>query len=143
MYNTTTGQIMSISDSPIEDLLPDGFAFEVLPDILPYMVSRDFDNLPHYNGETIYYVPNAAKLKERRLEAVNSVTVTSTSGKVFDGDEVSQDRMVRAISIAAITGQTTTDWKLADNTIVEVPLDELKEVLSLAGQEMSRIWLGE
>ena len=60
---------------------------------------------------------------------------------MFDGDEKSQERMLRAINIANITGQTTTQWKLADNSIVEVTLDELKEALSLAGQEMSRIWL--
>lgn len=74
---------------------------------------------------------------------VSRLKVTITSGKVFDGNEISQDRMVRAIQIAAITGLTETQWKLADNTIVTVSLDELKEALALAGQEMSRIWLTE
>ena len=32
-------------------------------------------------------------------------------------------------------------WVNTDNTIVMVTLDELKEALALAGQEMSRIWL--
>ena len=67
--------------------------------------------------------------------------VIVSSGKIFDGDEKSQDRMLRAINIAVITGQTETEWKLADNTVVMVTLDELKEALALAGQEMSRIWL--
>lgn len=64
-----------------------------------------------------------------------------TTGNTFDGDETSQDRMVRAIQVAAVSGQTETQWKLADNTIVTLTLDELKEALALAGQKMSRIWL--
>ena len=74
-------------------------------------------------------------------ELVSLIKVTISTGKVFDGNEPSQDRMVRAISIASISGKTGVQWKLADNTIVIVTLDELKEALTLAGQEMSRIWL--
>jgi len=79
--------------------------------------------------------------KANKESLVSNIIVTTTTGKTFDGDEISQDRMLRASSIASITGQTTTQWKLADNTIVEVTLEELKEALVLAGQEMSRIWL--
>ena len=84
---------------------------------------------------------NAIQAKNLKVEKVSQLKVTVTSGKVFDGDETSQDRMVRAINIASISGQIQTQWKLADNTIVMVTLDELKEALALAGQEMSRIWL--
>lgn len=72
---------------------------------------------------------------------VSIIKVTTTSGKVFDGDETSQDRMVRAVTVASIAGLTSTDWKLADNTTALVTLDELKEALSLSAQEMSAIWL--
>ena len=72
---------------------------------------------------------------------VARLIVTTSSGKIFDGDEASQDRIMRAVQIAAITGLTETQWKLANNEIVMVTLDELKEALALAGQEMSRIWL--
>ena len=91
-------------------------------------------------------VANTTKVKtnkELKTDAVNVILVTTSTGKVFDGDEASQDRMLRAIQIANITTVGTTQWKLADNTIVEVTLEELKEALSLAGQEMSRIWLGD
>lgn len=79
--------------------------------------------------------------KSSKNLTVGAITVMTTSGHIFDGDEKSQDRMLRAINIASITGQTSTQWKLADNSIVEVTLDELKEALTLAGQDMSRIWL--
>lgn len=83
---------------------------------------------------------NWIMLKDKEI-AVARIIVKTSTGKRFDGDEKSQDRMARTISIAAITGETSTLWKLADNTIVTVTLDELKEALALAGQEMSRIWL--
>ena len=82
-------------------------------------------------------------VKRLKVNNVATILVTTISGKVFDGDEKSQDRMARAIQVAAITGQVETSWKLADNTIVTVSLDELKEALTLAEQEMSRIWLTE
>lgn len=89
--------------------------------------------------DTLLLTP--AEIKQVKVNAIGTLVVTTTSGRVFDGNEVAQDRMVRAIQIAAITSQVETSWKLADNTIVMVTLDELKEALALAGQEMSRIWL--
>jgi hypothetical protein len=77
-------------------------------------------------------------VKERN---VSRILVTSSLGNVFDGDELSQDRMIRAINIAKIDGDSSTYWKLADNTIVLVTLTELEEAVSLAGREMSLIWL--
>ena len=83
----------------------------------------------------------ASMAKAAKIVDVSSIVVT-VGTKVFDGDEISQGRMLRAIQIAAVTGETTTMWKLADNSIVEVTLDELKEALALSGKEMSKIWLG-
>lgn len=83
----------------------------------------------------------ALKVKGSKESDVSSIKVTTSTDKTFDGDEKSQDRMMRAIQTAGITGLTTTQWKLANNTVVEVTLDELKEALALAAQEMSRIWM--
>lgn len=80
-------------------------------------------------------------VKKAKLEAVAAITV-QVGDKIFDGDETSQGRMLRAIQIADVTGETVTMWKLADNRVVEVTLYELKEALMLSGKEMSKIWLG-
>ena len=105
-------------------------------------------------GDIVEFVDEIADLLEnnevyvqairraRKEQAIREITVDVNS-KAFDGDEVSQGRMLRAIQIAAVTGETATQWKLADNSIVDVTLDELKEALMLAGKEMSKIWLGE
>lgn len=79
-------------------------------------------------------------IKDTKIKKVARIKVTTDTGKVFDGDEKSQERILRAINIATITGDTT-QWKMADNTVVDVTLEELKEALALAGKEMSRIWL--
>ena len=97
----------------------------VLPDV-------DMRDDTHYTNYII---------KKAKLDGVAAIKIT-VDNKVFDGDEISQGRMLRAIQIAAVTGETTTTWKLADNSIVEVTLDELKEALALSGKEMSKIWLG-
>jgi LmbE family N-acetylglucosaminyl deacetylase len=76
-----------------------------------------------------------------RSYKVRAIKVTTSSGNTFDGDEVSQDRMVRAIQTAEITGLKETTWKLADNSKVIVTLDELKEALALSAQKMSEIWM--
>lgn len=95
------------------------------------------DSLPDILGN----IPSVDSNKLAKERLVSRIKVTTSTGKVFDGDEKSQDRMVRAINIATITGDTTTQWKMADNTVVDVTLEELKEAIALAGQEMSRIWL--
>lgn len=77
--------------------------------------------------------------KSQRAEIVRSITVTTTAGHTFDGDEQSQNRMMRAI-IAAQDDSETIDWTLADNSVVAVNRVELSEALRLAGLEQSAAW---
>jgi len=82
--------------------------------------------------------------KAIRSEAVKRITVTTTAGNVFDGDETSQDRMTRAITaMEGLPVETTTLWVLSDNTPAQVTRDELKEALLLAGQAQSDLWVIE
>ena len=79
--------------------------------------------------------------KATRTEAVALIRVTTSSGKVFDGDETSQTRMARAVVALQAAGQTETVWVLADNTPATVTLAELAEALALAGAEQTRLWV--
>ena len=79
--------------------------------------------------------------KGKRDEAVARISVTTSSGKVFDGDETSQTRMARAVVALQSAGQTETLWVLADNTPATVSLDELAEALARAGAEQTRLWV--
>lgn len=83
---------------------------------------------------------DAVSAKKLRDAAVAAIKVT-VSGKVFDGDEVAQGRMARAVSAAESATITTYQWKLADNSVAAVSLDELKQALELAFQAQSELWV--
>jgi len=80
--------------------------------------------------------------KQQRQAAVDSITVT-VNGKIFDGDEVSQTRMARAIIGIQAAQVESLVWTLADNTVTSVTVAELTEALILAGQAQAALWVQE
>jgi hypothetical protein len=93
------------------------------------------------------YTPNAeavllpyliAGFKGKRDKAMETVTV-EVDGLVYNGDETSQNRMVRAIVV--LTGSQKVPWTLADNTTVEVTQTQLKKALVKAGQIQAAMWV--
>ena len=76
--------------------------------------------------------------KESRQALVDSIVV-EVDGKLFDGDEKSQDRMARAISVL-LEGETV-QWVQANNEVTQVSKDELVQALRLAGEEQTRAWI--
>lgn len=79
--------------------------------------------------------------KAQRELAVSQITVTTSTGKTFDGDETSQTRMARAIIALQATGTPETVWVLADNTPTMTTVAELSEALALAGAAQAAIWV--
>lgn len=81
--------------------------------------------------------------KAERAESVARIVVTTAAGNAFDGDEISQGRMARAIlGLQSPTAPASTvTWVLADNTVIEATADELHEALTLAGAEQARLWV--
>lgn len=82
-----------------------------------------------------------AVAKAERQVAVDTIVVTTTTGKAFDGDETSQTRMARAIVALQATGTPSISWILANNTVTEATIAELSEALALAGAEQARLWV--
>lgn len=80
-----------------------------------------------------------AKVKADRITLVNEITVTTTSGKTFDGNEDAQRRMTSAIT--AMDEADTIPWVLVDNSVAVVGRTELREALRLAGAAMAAIWV--
>lgn len=78
--------------------------------------------------------------KTARAALVEAITVTTTAGNVFDGDEVSQTRMSRAIISIGSSG-LTMPWVLSDNTVATVTVEELREALLMAGSAQSSLWV--
>ena len=79
------------------------------------------------------------QFKTSRGEAVSAIKVTTAAGNTFDGDERSQERMVRSITALA-DGETVT-WVLADNSVIEASRDELREALRLASAAQTELWV--
>lgn len=78
-----------------------------------------------------------------KQQALDTITVTTSSGKVFDGRDKDRARMNEALTASGILGATETQWKLADNTVATIALDELKEALALSIQAVGNIVVGE
>lgn len=90
--------------------------------------------------------PSAEQLREEwkasRAAAVEAIDVTTASGNTFDGDEISQGRMARAIlALNASAPGTTVNWVLADNTVIDATAAELTEALALAGAAQAALWV--
>lgn len=80
-----------------------------------------------------------AEAKLLRAQEVAALTVTTTSGKCFDGNEQAQDRMSRAV--LSMTDKDTLPWVLVGNTVATVGKAELLEALRLSGAAMAEIWI--
>ena len=85
--------------------------------------------------------PSRDTLKANRAAAVDAIIVTTSTGKAFNGDEVSQNRMARGILGLQAAGAPSVTWVLADNTATTVTVAELGEALALAGAAQAAIWV--
>lgn len=82
--------------------------------------------------------------KAQRAALVEAIKVTTQAGNEFDGDEISQGRMARAIiALDASPAGTTVNWVLADNSVIQATAAELTEALALAGGAQAAIWVAE
>lgn len=77
--------------------------------------------------------------KAEKEEALRTLTVTTTNGNTFDGNETARNNMLSAITSAEFIGKTEEYWKLADNSTILVQLPELKEALALSIQEVGKL----
>ena len=88
---------------------------------------------------------DAAALREaekiQRDVAASAILVTTAAGNVFNGDEISQNRLSRAILALQLTGTQKTHWVLANNTVAEVGIPELAEALALSGAAQTALWV--
>ena len=79
-----------------------------------------------------------AEWKKERAAAVAAITV-EVDGMLFQGDEISQTRMARSVSV--MEDGETIRWVLVDNTPVLVTKAQLREALRLAGIRQSELWV--
>jgi hypothetical protein len=121
---------------------------EHLSDVsFPYLTDENEQEICNLLGVEIVNLPDPELSEEERLSvrklarsrAVNAIIV-EVDGMKFDGDEVAQGRMARALKVAELNNLDKTAWVLADNTVVEVNKKQLGEALSKAMLAQGELW---
>lgn len=80
-----------------------------------------------------------AKQKAEKQGLVSEILVT-VDGLVFQGDEISQGRMLRRAE--TMVADEKVSWRLADNSLAIVTADQLRAAAREAVDEMGRILVG-
>jgi hypothetical protein len=104
----------------------------------------------HYGKLEYFFSDEVVGTKALKSERIYNSTVT-IDDLVFDADEKSMDRMVRVIQVAnwnatrtndySSVFNQTIDWKLNNNTVIPVTLEQLARALEASINLMSSTWL--
>ena len=79
--------------------------------------------------------------KQERSRAVANIRVV-VDDMEFDGDETAQERMARVAAVAGTDEQNTVlPWVLADNTVANVTVAQIKEALRKALYAQAALWV--
>ena len=104
-------------------------------------IQYEYDKVIVINSSTYADAVEAATNYFRKVNKeylLDSIVVTTTSGKSFYADPISRTDLADAISIANESGETTVLWKLATGW-EEVTLEEMKEARLLGLQEKAKV----
>ena len=129
-FKSQDGNVYAYDDQQVADGLADGMT-AMTPEEVEVHVN------PPKTDEQL-----REEWKASRADAVEAIDVTTTAGNTFDGDEISQGRMARAIlALNAAAPGTTVNWILADNSVIDATAAELTEALALAGAAQAALWV--
>lgn len=111
-------------------------------EIFARAVAGDYGTVAEYGEPELTEEQKREQWKAEREQLVASITVTTTQGNTFDGDEISQGRMARAIiGMQSQPEGSTVQWVLTDNSVLDVGIEELQEALTLAGLRQTELWV--
>lgn len=146
-YDPETFKVLGFYDETEHREVPTPTVSVLISDIVTYN-DLDHTHVTIENEEFVgtYQVvvaPTDEELRQQfklqRQQALDTATV-EYQGMVFDADEESQNRMMRPI-LALPDDVTTQLWVLHDNSVVYLTKPQFKEVLALAGQKQTDIWV--
>ena len=129
------GKILSLSEVKKEGLI------EVNQDNLIYPIKDNYifkDNKLEQVQDIRKKETSIKELKQKRTQDTQNIQV-QVQDNIFAGDEESQGRLARAISVLQ-EGESTI-WITENNGAQEVLREDLQEALKLAGQEQTKIWV--
>jgi len=79
------------------------------------------------------------QIRQEKAIALSEITVTTSNNNTFDGDDIARADMMSAISASETLDQTSTMWKLANNSWKDIGVAEMKEAQALAIQAKGAI----
>ena len=137
---TLNGAISCMFEHPALGKIPNGLNPVLDAELITEIEAAGLIEEPTQAEKDAYSAQLAREqFKASRASAVLKITITTTAGNVFDGDETSQTRMARAISV--LNDGENTPWVLHDNTAILATKEELKEALKMAGMAQSDLWV--
>lgn len=78
-------------------------------------------------------------LSMEKNKQLDKMATSSSLGNVFDTNQVSRSNLYIKLNIMIEENKTETIWKLANNELKIVTIEEIKEVLSLSMNEVEKI----
>ena len=112
------GRVLTEAVAEVVELVREFVAPEVTEDMLDAYLNTNDGYLKY--------------LKSESNKIIESMTVTISSGKEFDANELARVNMMSAVISSEFAGLTETSWRLANNETTVVTLNELKEAVMLA-----------
>ena len=113
----------------------------VPPDFTEYQVGQEPSELlealetESLELESANNIAEAKRAKQLHLDTI----IVTVNGNEFDGNDKARLNMLSAIQSAEVVGIDKTYWKLADNTVMEVTVSDLKQALAKAVQRVGEI----
>ena len=114
-------------------IVPDGF--------VEYVVGQEPEELQLALGlikEAERVQAIKAEAKAIKLNELDNIVV-EVNNKLFDGNDKARLNMLSAIQSSEVLNTVKAFWKLADNTVEEVTVIELKEALAKSIQRVGEI----
>lgn len=109
------------------------------PDLFDWTENLDGSlNVTPKSEERVSHI-KMMRAKQERFAEVSRLTVTTTAGYTYDADKDSQIMM--GVYLSALEAGDITPWVLANNTVVQIDMVELKEALRRAGAAMAPLWV--
>lgn len=103
------------------------------------MTNIDWDKVISQEQKREQEISNLrSQQKIEKQQKVDSIIVI-VDGLNFQGDEISQGRLLRQADI--MQEGSTTRWILEDNSIAQVTQHQLRLAAKLSVEEMNKIWL--
>ena len=95
-----------------------------------------------HTQEELQAMIDAEQAPIKKVREIKKITVSTAAGNVFNAHDEARLNMVSAIVASDFLGETEAYWKLADNTLKLITLNELKEAHALSIQTKGKIVLG-